>query len=188
MKQIYCSNHPHKLKKAVCFICNKAICEECISIIAGKAYCKSCGYGVISEAEVLYLKKIYKAIAEEKKLDCLKDKRKYQRIHIINAVEIYDENKDKKVNGIIIDISPGDMSIITDEAFSIKDRVQLDFTLTDVLKFKNIQGGVIRVQKIGDKYHVAITLMNLGENKNKIQDFIIGRLKRKYIRGDIGYV
>lgn len=183
-----CDNHPEKSSKASCFICSKSICEDCISIIAGKAYCKSCGYGIISEAEILYLKRIYQTIKDKKKLDISKDKRHYQRIHIVRSIEIYDEETQKNIRGIMIDISVGDISILLDEQLSLKDKVRLNFILTDEFQFKNIQGGVIRVEKVGEKYHIGIILMNLGENKEKVENFVMGRLKKKYIREDVSYV
>lgn len=188
MERKECSNHAGKQKKADCLVCGKSICEDCISFIAGKAYCKSCGYAIISEAEVLYLKRIYKTIKDRRKFNILRDKRRYERIRIVKPIEIYNIQKDKNIRGTIIDISAGDVAVITDEQLFPKDNVKLVFTLSEEYQFKNIQGGVVRVEKVGDKYYSAIIFMNLGENKEKLEDFVVGRLKKKYMKEGIGYV
>lgn len=173
-KKNKCACHANEDAVAKCLSCGKDICSQCVNVLANQKYCPDCTAALIKEAvNVVFIQSEGIGI----------ERRKYTRINLLHPVEIYDNNGTEKLGkGIIISISVGDVGMIMDRELKENMLVRLKLNLADSNEVLSLQGGVVRVNKIGDKYFVGVTFMNLGNDFDKLKDFIDNRLKKRYIK------
>lgn len=173
-KQNKCFFHAHEDSKAVCLSCGRSVCQQCINVLAGKNYCPDCTASLIKEAvNVVFIQSEGIGI----------ERRKYTRINLLHSVEIHSMDSTEKFGkGIIISISVGDVGLIMDKSLKENMIVRLNLELPDKDEILSLQGGVVRTEKVGDKYFIGITFMNLGNDFDKLKEFIDSKLKKRFIK------
>lgn len=167
-----CPNH--KLKEAVisCTICSRVMCETCNIILAGRNYCQKCADELVKEGAIISLRKLYQILEE---------KRKHHRIYTLISVELTSLSEEgMSFQGVMHNISSGGMSVLCDNKISVNEVVYLKFTLPDGSKMENLQAGVVRSEKIGEKFNLGLLFMNMVENQKIIDDFVGNSNRNKY--------
>ena len=167
-----CSNHKGKDAVSACSLCGTALCAKCNLTLAGKNYCQKCADELVRDGAIVTVRKLY---------EILEEKRKHYRVHLLLNLKIASvENKEMLLKGILHNISSGGMAALSDKPVSINEIVRLSFVLPTREHLENLQGGVIRSEKIGEKYNLGFIFMNLGEKQKIIDDFLMDFRKKKY--------
>ena len=174
---VKCVCHKEKDAVVMCSVCGTGLCSECDIKLVGRYYCQNCADEIVKEGTIVTLRKMY-AILEEK--------RKNHRIYSLVQVEIaLSCSEGKSLKGTMHNISCGGMAILCDEQISVNEIVYLSFVLPNGQKMENIQAGVVRVKKIGEKYNVGALFMNMLEKQKPIDDFIYDAKRNRYIGGNV---
>jgi len=172
-----CFNHIDREATSICSICGKGMCKECEIKLVDRFYCQKCADDLVKEGAIIALKKLY---------EVLEEKRKHHRIYLLIPVEIYlTGQKGAILKGIIHNMSVGGVAVLCDKEILLNEVVILNFTLPNGVTLEDVQGGVVRVEKIGDKYNLGIMFMNLLEKQKIINNYILDFKKKKYNNGSI---
>ncbi|MEK6645735.1 MAG: PilZ domain-containing protein [Candidatus Firestonebacteria bacterium] len=178
-----CFRHIDKEAIAECTICNNPICTACHIKILKMDYCEDCAEELIEKGIAALLQKVYEYSPE---------KRIYQRINVLAGVDINTRNSEEVVfNGVLINISSMGAAVVVDKELDIKTQVFLDFQIQGEEKFENIQGSIVRAEKLSDRYYCfGVTFMNLGNDQIKLNRFIFNQNRKKYLKDQekIGFV
>jgi len=171
-----CHNHPDIKAEAFCLLCGQPVCAKCLTPKLSRSFCQKCAAEIIDEVSLLNLTDIY---------EVLEERRKAQRINLVEAVTIRKSEKDTvNINGVMIDLSIIGIGVISNDELPINTMLWVDFVLPFEGQFKNIQAAVIRSKKAGTMYHSGLLFMNLGNELKRIETFIVNTMKKKYIRED----
>ena len=171
-KTCYC--HANESAVAKCLSCGKLLCLQCTNELANKTYCPDCTTLIIKEAvNVVFIQSEGIGI----------ERRKYARVNLLYPVEI-DNSDSTEVygKGTIISLSIGDAGILMDHGLKENTLVRVKLQCPERDAILSLQGGIVRIQKIGEKYFTAVTFMNLGNDFEKLKEFIDNRLKKRYIK------
>lgn len=167
-----CVNHADRDSIAMCSICGRGICGECDIKLVGKYYCQKCADELVKEGAVIALRKLY---------EILQEKRKHHRVYILSPIEIVPSGVENMFyKGIIHNISSGGMAILCDKEIGMNEIVYLNFKLPNGIILEGVQGGVVRTERIGDKYNLGVLFMNMLEKQEIIDNFILDIKKKRY--------
>jgi c-di-GMP-binding flagellar brake protein YcgR len=120
-------------------------------------------------------------IAIKKLYEVLEERRKHHRIYVLVPVDVCPVGGEGKfLKGIIHNISSGGVGIICDKAMHINDVAVMNFKLPGNTSLEDVQAGVVRVEKIGDKFNLGMLFMNMLEKQKIIDDFIYNIKKKRY--------
>ncbi|MEI7904644.1 MAG: PilZ domain-containing protein [Candidatus Firestonebacteria bacterium] len=166
---IKCSKHSSNEAVTVCSMCGKGACKECKVRLVGRNYCQSCADDLVKKGAIVSLKKLY---------DVLKEKRKKHRVHVlVPAVISVAGEKAATYKSLIHNISASGVGVISDKPVDLNSIAFLNFKLPNGSVLKDVQGGVIRSEKIGVKYSLGILFMNIPEKQKLIDNFIFDAKK-----------
>ncbi|MFH1824969.1 MAG: PilZ domain-containing protein [Candidatus Firestonebacteria bacterium] len=172
-----CFNHVDREIDSICSICGRGVCGECKINLVGRFYCQKCADDLVKEGAVIALKKLY---------EILEEKRKHHRVYTLIPAEIYlVGQKGTFLKGILHNVSSAGVAILCDEEISLNDIVVLNFKLPNGVTLEDVQGGVVRVEKIWGKCNLGVLFMNLLEKQQIINDFMLDFKKKKYTNGSI---
>jgi len=167
-----CKKHKNVEAVAMCTVCGSGMCGECDIRLAGRFYCQSCADDLVKEGAIVAIRKLY---------EILEEKRKHYRNYVLLSIEIIPSGYEGMyLKGIIHNISSGGMAVLTDKQISINEIVYISFTLPNGEVMENIQAGVVRSEKIGEKYNLGLLFMNLMDKQKLIDEFIFNSKKKKY--------
>ena len=167
-----CANHKEKDAVAMCSICGTGMCAECDIRLAGRFYCQKCADELVKEGAIVAIRKLY---------EILEEKRKHHRVYVLVSIEITPSGYEGMfLKGIMHNISSGGMAVLCDKQIPINEMVYLNFTLPNGEVMENVQTGVVRSEKIGEKYNLGLLFMNMMEKQALIDEFIFNSKKKKY--------
>lgn len=167
-----CVNHKDLEAVATCSLCGTGLCVECDIKLAGRFYCQNCADELVRDGAIVALRKLY---------EILEEKRKHHRVYILISIEITPTGYEGMfLKGIMHNMSAGGMAVLCDKQISINEIVYLNFVLPNGEVLENVQAGVVRSEKIGEKYNLGLLYMNMMEKQKIIDDFILDSKKKKY--------
>ena len=168
---IKCSKHPDNSAVAVCSMCGKGVCRECKVKLVQRDYCQSCADDIVKEGALVAIRKLY---------EILEEKRKHHRVHVLVPVELTPVGEGVFYKGIIHNVSAGGVAVIADKLIDINEVIVLNFRLPNGSVMEDVQAGVVRAEKIGDKYNLGLLFMNMLDKQKVIDDFIFNVKKKKF--------
>ena len=167
-----CVNHADRDAVAMCSVCGNGICADCDIKLVGKYYCQKCADDLVKEGAIIALRKLY---------EILQEKRKHHRVYVLIPVEIIPSGVEGVFfKGIMHNISSGGMAILTDKEIAMNEIVYLNFKLPNGIALEGVQGGVVRIERIGDKHNNGILFMNMMDKQEIVDNFILDIKKKKY--------
>ncbi len=171
-KNMKCENHEKKEAVVTCSLCGTGLCQECHLKLVGRTYCQKCADEIVKEGAIIALRKLY---------EILEEKRKHHRVYALVSVEITPMGYEGMfLKGIMHNMSSGGMAVLCDKQISINEMVHLNFTLPGGEVLEQVQAGVIRSDRIGEKYNLGFIFMNMLEKQKVIDEFIFCSKKKKY--------